>query len=276
MKLDLNKPWVRKLASRNSVANGCAFIRGVILRTVWSAVLWTAAVTAGSYLVMALVCGGYMWFQNPAFFAGDFDRVAHFGGGPMAVFWAITVFLGGIVEAAVLIIGSIVGVIFLMVKGIDKSSLPVKSAVNAAWKAITPPAAFQDAVGAWYHKFCPKIEFILPAGLEGFVTGARIAQKKHEYDIDGNWTGTDIWEEGVIRNTIVKGHRLELEVLWDKTKANIEEHFAREDIIEDYDDEDERLKALLFMLTRRSDDVYIWYSEGTTNYKVVEETSSPA
>lgn len=275
MKLDLNKPWIMHLVNQNSTVNGCSFIRGVILRTIWTAFLWVAGVTIAAFLAMALIGGAYMWFTDPSYFLDSTDRSTYFGTDWVAQTWAVMVFGGGILWAFAIGAGALVGTIYCIVKGSIKVSPVIGVAVEKTWNAVSLPSNFKEAVGAWYHKFCPQIEFILPKGYEGYVVGARVSQLSYKWDDEGEELDP-VWVEGTIKNATMKGSWLELDVLWDATRDILIAHYAEPSTIEQYDSPELAQKGLERMLKSRVDNRRLWFTNDNSDFKLVEEISSPA
>ena len=279
MKLDLNKPWILKLVNQNSTVNGCSFIRGVILRTIWTAFLWVAGVALGSLVCMALIGGAYMWFHEPTYFLSGYpDRLLYFGESWMAYSWALLSFLGGLCWAVAIAAGIVGGIIYGMVQGLTASSPTIATITGKVWKAITPSENFQEAVSAWYHKFCPEIEIILPKGYEGYVVGARVAKR------DVSWTDDDeqviTWPEGTIMRTELKGNHLGVYILWDASVDFLNKHYDDPTVQAEFDTpeelEQERQDAICERWTWN--DRHIWFGghDPDDEFKLlVEENDSP-
>lgn len=276
MKLDLNKPWIMRLVNQNSTVNGCSFIRGVILRTIWSAFLWVGGVALGSLVCMVLIGGAYIWITNPAFMAKGFpDRMTYFGTDWVSWTWALLTYIGGVLWGGIAIIGSVLGCFWLLMKGLEKSSVTIGSVSNKVWKAITPSEPFQEAVSAWYHKFCPEIEIILPKGYEGYVVGARVADNYQQWDDEGDKM-VDFWRPGTIVQVTLDSNRLELEIMWDMVRDSINEHFAQQFVIDEYESPEELEAARLYSMRVRTGDHRLWFNSSNEDFKLlVEENDSP-
>ena len=276
MKLDLNKPWILRLVTQNSTVNGCSFIRGVILRTIWNALLWTVGVTLGCILAAALIGGAYMWFHEPNyFFAGFENRMEYFGTDWIAFYWALLCFIGGIIWGAAVFLTAVFGGIWCVIQGMCAAHPTMSSVADKAWKAVTPSDTFQEAVSAWYHKFCPQLEIILPKGYDGYVVGARV-QKLHKQWNEAGTEVTEAWRPGTITASKLDGNRLELEVMWDNVRDDIKEYFTRPDVIEEYETPEELEEALNYMLAVRVGEHRLWFKHTNSDFKLVEEISSPA
>lgn len=276
MKLDLNKPWIMHLVNQNSTVNGCSFIRGVILRTIWNAILWTVAVTFGCLLVAALIGGGYMLFHEPSYFyAGYENRLSYFGEGWVAQSWAVLSFIGGLIWALAGFIGAAILVIWALVNLLNGTGGAIRNATGKVWTAVAPSNNFVEAVSAVYHKFCPQLEIILPKGYEGYVVGARV-QKLHKQWNEAGTEVTESWRPGTITVSKLDGNRLELEVMWDHVREDIKEYFTRPDVIEEYDTPEELEESLNYIMSVRSGEHRLWFKHTNSDFKLlVEETDSP-
>ena len=276
MKLDLNKPWIMKLVSQNSTVNGCSFIRGVILHTIWKAILWTVGVTLGSILFAALLGGAYMWFHEPAYFYAGFEnRMTYFGTDWIAFSWALLCFLGGIIWGVSTFLVLLFSGLWLIVQGIGAAHPTMSSVAGKVWDAVTPSDTFQEAVSAWYHKFCPTLEIILPDAFLGYKVGARVAKK----DVSWNHEGDELvtrWDEGTIMSVELNGNRLDVDVLWDASVNAIDEYFALPEVMEEYDTPEELEEARQYSLNNRNRDYRLWFGSDNSDFKLVEESSSPA
>lgn len=275
MKLDLNKSWVLRLVSQSSTANGCSFIRGVILHTIWNVIIWIAAVTGASLLAVALGVGAYMWFHEPTFFGSEFpDRLGYFGQATSDMILAIVVFCGGLVWAIAGVLGVIGVVIWLLINGLVAAHPAVSSAAGKVRDAITPSNTFQEAVSAWYHKFCPEIEFILPDGYETYKVGARIARRNVSWTPDGE-EQVITWPEGTITSMSVEGARIDLDILWDEVVVAMNDYYDNPEVKEEYNSPEELELARKYSLALRNCDYRLWFGSDNSEFKIVEETSSP-
>lgn len=277
MKLDLNKPWVMRLVKNNSLANGCSFIRGVILGTLWRALVWTAAVTGISVLFASLLGGLYMWFTNPAFITDGFPRMEYFGTDMVAQVWSGLIFLGMFIWAAVAICGIAVGVVWLVIKATKTSSHAIARGTRKAWKAIKPSDVVQESFSAWYNNFCPKLEIILPTHLASLVVNARVQANVEEwdYDLDEHIIKVKL---GTIMTVEQHDRRLDVGVLWDETAESINNGFAEDDNSQwdsPEDKEECRLRSLL-NCTRDYRFRFAHPDDDDIKLTVVEESSSPA
>lgn len=277
MKLDLNKPWVLRLVSQSSTANGCSFIRGVLLHTIWNAIIWIAAITGSCIAAVALIGSAYMWFHEPSFFGSEFpNRMTYFGETTSDFILAILVFCGGLIWAAAAILGTFGVVIWLLVNGLIVAHPAMSTVARKAWSAVTPSETFQQAASAWYHKFCPELEFILPAGYEGYKVGARVAKREVHWTPEGD-EQVITWPEGTIMKTELKGNRLDLYILWDASVDSLNKHYDHPEIQAEFDSpeelEQERQEAI--RLRWSWNDYRLWFGSDEEDLKLVEEISSP-
>ena len=226
-------------------------------------------------LTMSLIGGIYMWFSNYEFFFTDFPRMTYFGDDWVAKTWSAMTFAGGLIWAIAAIMGSIAALIWGIVQLLSISSGTLSHAADKVWEAVTPSDNFKEAVGAVYHKYCPKLEIILPKGYEGYVVGARVTENHPYWDEAGD-VQVDVWRAGTIVKSTLDGNRLELEILWDTVRDSIYEHFAKQDVIDEAESPEELEASLRYMLSVRTGDRRLWFKSDNSDFKLlVEETDSP-
>lgn len=272
MKLDLNNPWVAKLVRNTSTKNGCSFIRGVIIHYLLLAITRGCIGIILGWVAFSLLGGAYMYFFGNNFFAGGEASMAYFGDTIPARMLALSLFCGGFAWPIFAMVGIAFGLIMGGVKG---GSALKESGVFEKVHFPTPslPQPLVDAVVAWHHKFCPKIELILPTFAQGYVVGARVLQR--EWDPE---TEDYVFDAGgTVTNVEVSGRTLRLHILWDKQKQHVDDHVDATDYDEFFEEKEAARQRLYTSFT------YVhryWIDQEDSDWELiqlapVEETSSP-
>lgn len=276
MKLDLNKEWIKALVSNTSTANGCSFIRGVILRYVGISLLWIVGVSVALFIIAALLGGAYMWCVDSSFFNESVDKITYFGDMWYHSLWGVMCLIGGVFDLLAVCATIIFGSGWLIAKSVTKTKPALATGVRKIWDTISVPEPLKEAVNAWYHKFCPQIEFILPKGFEGYVVGARIGEVRWSdwNDEEGRPCGEKTLKMGTITTVAVKGCYMKINVLWDADAEQINERFADPEYIGGCTPEE--VAALKeSALYYRQDMIGVWFNHSNTEYELVEESPSP-
>lgn len=181
MKIDLNSPWMSKMAREVSTRNGCSFIRGIFLHYLKWGIISLICAIFGSLILTGLVTQLYLIFT--------WQIIDFYQAKPMVMYfgdeWYLRLIVVGVVLSnfAVGII-SVIGAVYLIVIGQEKwkeskMTLPIPQPLRNGGKLIG------EAITAVHHGICPRIEFVKPVAYQDVVVGAKLRRKArvvHTFD----------------------------------------------------------------------------------------------
>lgn len=273
MKLDLNNPWVLKLIRNSSTENGCSFIRGVIFHYLWVTITRTFIGIVAGWILFSILGGAYMYFFGDNFFAGGDATLNYFGESNWQRVMALSLALGGFLWPFAGAVAVVIGVIYLLVKGLGKLTRRGGPLSKLSTSLPSLPQPLVEAVVAWHEKFCPKLEFVLPLHAQGYVAGARVLQQ--------SWNAETEEEEYVKGGTVtaveVSGRTLRMWILWDSEKKYVDDHIDKTVTDETPEEKEAARQQLYNSFTREQ---RYWLDQHDSDWEEiklapVEEVSSP-